>query len=95
MKFLEVAFGKVPDRVVVDELQPNTTLILKYAHEMPGYVPPNEGVIIALDGCFLEASRTALQMAKPGSRKKLLGHDREVEAVSEFSMAKKNTSKSR
>ena len=51
MKFLEVAFGKVPDRVVVDELQPNTTLILKYAHEMPGYVPPNEGVIIALDGC--------------------------------------------
>jgi hypothetical protein len=40
IKFLEIAFGKVPDRVETIGLENNPTLILHYAHEMPGYVPP-------------------------------------------------------
>ena len=60
---IHYGFGKPVDKIELDELKPKTTLILKYAHEMPGYVPPPPP-IIALDGCFRESSRTTSRMAK-------------------------------
>ena len=43
LKFVEIAYGKVPDRIEATGLENKPTLILHYPHEMPGYVPPDKG----------------------------------------------------
>ena len=35
IKFMEIAFGKVPENVRGETFEPKTTLILHYAHERP------------------------------------------------------------
>jgi hypothetical protein len=50
--FIEFAFGKVPDKIETNGLEPKTTLILHYAHERANLErggfralqPPSEGV---------------------------------------------------
>ena len=43
IKFMEIAFGKVPDRIEATGLENRPTLILHYPHEMPGWQPSDDG----------------------------------------------------
>jgi hypothetical protein len=43
IKFVELCYGKVPDRVEATGLENKPTLILHYPHEMPGWQPSDDG----------------------------------------------------
>ena len=41
LEFVEIAYGKVPDKLETNPLENKTTLILHYAHERPDLLQPN------------------------------------------------------
>ena len=49
IKFVEIAYGKVPDKLETNPLENKTTLILHYAHERPDLLQPG-GPINAVNG---------------------------------------------
>ena len=49
LEFVEIAYGKVPDKLETNPLENKTTLILHYAHERPDLLQSG-GPINAVNG---------------------------------------------